>query len=268
MESPKDSFRDYANADDHVIEFYKLNHQYQTVKFVEVQHKKFCTKFDICQMDIWDAIKRLDSIVDDSDPDLDIPQIHHAYQTAERLRLKYPDLDWLHLVGLIHDLGKVLTLPEFGSQEQWCVVGDTFPVGCKFSDKIVYPEFFNLNHNIINPFYNTELGIYEEKCGIDNLIMSFGHDEYMYQVLVHNGCLIPDIGLKIIRYHSFNAWHRDGAYQYFETDDDLETKKWCQTFCQCDLYTKDNTNILEIKTLEPYYKSLIDKYFPKQILSW
>jgi len=43
---------------------------------------------------------------------------------------------------LIHDLGKVLSL--FG-EPQWAVVGDTFPVGCAFSDKIVFPEYFDAN---------------------------------------------------------------------------------------------------------------------------
>ena len=38
----------------------------------------------------------------------------------------------------MHDMGKVLCL--FG-EPQWAVVGDTFPVGCAHSDKIVYPEF-------------------------------------------------------------------------------------------------------------------------------
>jgi inositol oxygenase len=53
------------------------------------------------------ALERLDSLVDESDPDVDIPNSVHAYQTAERLRKDYPDLDLLHLTGLIHDVGKV-----------------------------------------------------------------------------------------------------------------------------------------------------------------
>ena len=28
---------------------------------------------------------------------------------------------------------------------QWAVVGDTFPLGCRFSDTIVYPELFAEN---------------------------------------------------------------------------------------------------------------------------
>ena len=30
--------------------------------------------------------------------------------------------------------------------------------------------------------YNTELGMYQPGCGIENLLMSWGHDEYLYQV--------------------------------------------------------------------------------------
>ena len=43
--------------------------------------------------------------VDESDPDLDLPNIVHAFQTAERIRQEHPDKEWFQLVGLIHDLG-------------------------------------------------------------------------------------------------------------------------------------------------------------------
>lgn len=34
--------------------------------------------------------------------------LDHAYQTAELCRLHHPELDWLHLAGLLHGLGKLL----------------------------------------------------------------------------------------------------------------------------------------------------------------
>jgi len=43
------------------------------------------------------------------------------------------------LTGFVHDLGKVLWM---SGEPQWAVVGDTFPVGCAFSHRIVYPELF------------------------------------------------------------------------------------------------------------------------------
>ena len=71
-------------------------------------------------------------VIDDSDPDIELPQIEHILQTAEAIR-KDGHPRWFILTGLIHDLGKILCL--FG-EEQWAVVGDTFPLGCKFSEKI------------------------------------------------------------------------------------------------------------------------------------
>jgi inositol oxygenase len=29
--------------------------------------------------------------------------------------------------------------------------------------------------------YNTRLGMYEENCGLESVLMSWGHDEYLYQ---------------------------------------------------------------------------------------
>lgn len=65
----------------------------------------------------------------------------------------------------------------FYDEPQWAVVGDTFPVGCLWSKNIVYrDETFDENSDGKNPKYNTQYGIYKEKCGIENLTMSWGHD--------------------------------------------------------------------------------------------
>jgi inositol oxygenase len=64
-------------------------------------------KFNHCKYTIKDALIRLNDLIDESDPDTDVPNIVHAFQTAERIRLEHPDQDWFQLTGLIHDLGKV-----------------------------------------------------------------------------------------------------------------------------------------------------------------
>ena len=38
-------------------------------------------------------------------------------------------------------------------EPQWAAVGDTFPVGCAFSKKCVFPEFFEHNPDHHNPKY-------------------------------------------------------------------------------------------------------------------
>jgi len=64
-------------------------------------------QFNKLKMTVKEALMKLNDLVDESDPDIDLPNIIHAFQTAESIREKHPDLDWFHLTGLIHDLGKV-----------------------------------------------------------------------------------------------------------------------------------------------------------------
>src|SRR5690349_17532848 len=174
----KDEFRNYEEpARDTVKEFYRLNHQYQTFNFVQQKRNDFLT-FSRKELPVWGAMEYLNTLVDDSDPDIELDQLQHLLQTAEAIRADgHPD--WFVLTGFIHDMGKVLCL--FG-EPQWAVVGDTFPVGCAHSNKIVYPEFFEANPDTTNPDFNTKYGIYSPNCGLDKVTMSWGHDEYLYQI--------------------------------------------------------------------------------------
>lgn len=49
----------------------------------------------------------------DDASDIPLTQLEHAFQTAEILREAHPKDDWLHLVGLIHGLGKLLRHAEY-----------------------------------------------------------------------------------------------------------------------------------------------------------
>ena len=88
----------------------------------------------------------------------------------------------------------------FYGEPQWCVVGDTFAVGCAPRKEIVYSNWsFKDNPDLKHDVYGTKLGIYKEGCGIDNLTLSWGHDEYLYQALKHNKSTLPKAGLDMIR---------------------------------------------------------------------
>lgn len=167
----------------------------------------------------------LSQLVDESDPDFeDDSNIVHAYQTAERMREAFPDRPWLHLTGLIHDLGKVMSV---WGEEQWATVGDTYPVGCKPVESIVFgTKSFEENSDLTHPVYSTKLGIYKEHCGLENLMMTWSHDEYMYQVLKnHPTCTIPEEALYGIRFHSFYPYHSSFEYLYFQSEKDKEMLK-------------------------------------------
>ncbi|MES2275612.1 MAG: inositol oxygenase family protein [Bacteroidota bacterium] len=252
-----EEFRNYQETEkDGVKEFYRLNHTYQTYDYVMAKKADFL-KFDKKEMPIWDAFAFLNQLVDDSDPDTDLDQMQHLLQTSEAIRNDgHPD--WMVLVGLIHDMGKVLCL--FG-EPQWAVVGDTFPVGCAFSDKIVYPEFFELNPDRHNADYSTELGIYQRNCGLDNVHLSWGHDEYVYHMMKD---YIPEPGLYMLRYHSFYSQHRENAYNHLMSDHDHEMFKWVALFNPYDLYSK-NPNQKSWDELKPYYEALLAKYLPANL---
>ena len=51
------------------------------------------------------------------------------------------------------------------------------------------------------------LNIYMDNCGFDNVIFSWGHDEYLARTLHINKTYLPPEALYIIRYHSFYSWH-------------------------------------------------------------
>jgi inositol oxygenase len=261
----QEEFRNYENSarQKKVEEVYRVNHKYQTVEFVKEIHRTItCTKL---KMTVWEAFQFLDQIVDDSDPDTNMTQLAHGLQTAEAARKAFPDEDWFHLTALLHDLGKVLAAPCYGLP-QWAVVGDTFPVGCAFSESNVFPQFFKENADYNHPVYSTEIGMYKEKIGIMNLLMSYGHDEYMYQVLKKNNHKLPLPALYIIRFHSFYPWHKYGAYKQFETEEDREMLQWVLKFNQFDLYSKSH-EVPNFDEVKDYYQGLIDKYIPG-VLSW
>lgn len=255
----EEQFRDYrAEARPSVKEFYRLNHRYQTVDFVRAKRAEFLQK-KRRRMSTWEALEFLNTLVDDSDPDTDLPQIEHLLQTSEAIRRDgHPR--WFVLTGLLHDLGKVLCL--FG-EPQWAVVGDTYPVGCRFSDKIVFAEFFAENPDSQVPEYQTPCGMYEEGCGLDNVLMSWGHDEYLYHVVKD---YLPDEALYMIRYHSFYPGHRDGAYDHLMNDHDREMFQWVRAFNPYDLYTKSKERP-NVDELRPYYEDLVAEFLPP-VLDW
>ena len=151
----EEEFRNYdAEANPGVAEFYRLNHANQTLDFV-LQKRKEYLGLTRGKKSIWEAADYLNTLVDDSDPDTDLTQIEHLLQTSEAIR-KDGHPRWMILAGLIHDLGKTLCL--YG-EPQWAVVGDTFPVGCAYSDQIVFPEYFAANPDLNHPVYSTKYGI-------------------------------------------------------------------------------------------------------------
>jgi inositol oxygenase len=254
----EEEFRQYdAEANPGVANFYKLNHEHQTYDYVLGKEKQYFG-LDKSQKSIWDAAAFLNTLVDDSDPDTDLTQIEHLMQTSEAIRADgHPR--WFVLAGFVHDLGKVLCL--YG-EPQWGVVGDTFPVGCAFSEHIVFPEYFANNPDLHHPIYSTKYGVYEPNCGLDKVHLSFGHDGYIYEAMKN---YLPEEALYMLRYHSFYPAHKHGAYRYLMNDHDVEMFRWVNEFNKYDLYSKGHSKP-NMKELKPYYDDLFAEFFPEKVV--
>ncbi|WP_223552185.1 inositol oxygenase [Aestuariivivens sp. NBU2969] len=266
------TFRNYTAPDvsEAVKEHYRKMRKNQTFDYVNRMHKKYLT-FDK-PLDLWEAIRRLNELVDVSDPDLDLPNVQHLIQSAEAIRADGRP-DWMQLTGLIHDLGKVMFLwgnDEDGTSqaEQWGMVGDIFVVGCALPETCVYPEYNALNADMNNPKYNTSTGIYEKGCGIDNLKLAWGHDEYLYQVLKnHKENKLPKEAMVMIRYHSFYPWHTGGSYSELLNEEDKEYLNIIKDFNKYDLYTKCQ-KIYDLEDVIEYYKPIAEKYLGDGPIYW
>ena len=163
--------------------------------------------------------------------------------------------------------------PAGSFPQQWALGGDTFVLGCAIpDDAVVFPEFNHLNPDMHDPRYNTKYGMYlPSGVGLSNLLLAWGHDEYMYRMLVANNATIPLEGLDMIRYHSAYPLHDRGAYRHLlQLPADEERLEWVRQFNEFDLYTKDEFGVeeLDVSRLMPYYQGLLEKYGLGGALRW
>jgi inositol oxygenase len=266
------TFRNYYASDVSaaVKEHYRKMRLNQTYAYVKSMHKKYL-KFDK-PMDLWEAMGHLNSLIDVSDPDLDLPNVQHLIQSAEAIRADGRP-DWMQLTGLIHDLGKIMFLwgsDEDGTSqaEQWGMVGDVFVVGCALPDTCVYPEFNALNPDMQNSAYTSSTGIYKPGCGLDQVELAWGHDEYLYQVLSnHQENKLPKEAMVMIRYHSFYPWHTGGSYTELLNSEDEVKKEIIKDFNKYDLYTKCQ-QVYELDEIREYYQPIAEKYLGKGPIFW
>lgn len=259
--------RDYSDVEIEIENTYKKGRATQTLEFVKKMHAKYLT-FNL-SINIHSIFNKINEFIDKSDPDINLSNYHHAIQTAEGIRADgHPE--WFQLVGLIHDIGKIIFIKgcdEDGTsiKTQWSIVGDTFIVGCKLPDKLVYDKFNELNPDMKESKLNSKFGIYQKGCGLNNVLCSWGHDEYLYQILKKNKIDLPDEALYIIRFHSLYAHHKESSYDHLLDDYDKKMLGWLKLFNKYDLYTKKDEVIVTPK-IEQYYQNMLDKYFKCDLL--
>jgi inositol oxygenase len=268
---------DHHLAENHAAQelLYRLNHARQTFDFVQKQVSKF-SKLSLGEMDVWGALDRLGglreyeaALVGEEGCDPDMQLYDHALQCAELCRRAFPDDDWMALVGLCHGLGKLLAHPTFGSQPQWCICGESFPVGCRFSSLIANANFFQANPDRRKKSYSTPLGIYQPRCGLKSVYMSWSGAEYLYMVLALNKTLLPPAALFMIRYQKFKALMKPGQpYGDLLSESDVALLPMLNRFMEITQYRRREDVSFDKKELMEYCNGLIEKYIPQKVLRW
>ena len=176
---------------------------------------------------VWEMIEKLAQCVDVSDPTLlGASQFVHVKQVLagmERDGVSDPDL---HLVALLHDLGKVLLLtgelPEH-------VVGTT-----------------------------GNLGEPRAGSGLDNAVFQFGHPEFIYSRMKDH---VSDHVAWLLRYHGVPL---DTIAALGDRRDKRYADSYLKTFRRYDIGTKSSTRMPSVDMTR--YRALIEQRFPAPIL--
>jgi len=262
-----------------VFRHYHDMRSFQTLAFARRMAEKH-HGFDHRRMTVWAALDALDDYVDASDPDTSLPNKVHMLQTAYRAR-DAGKPDWVQVVALIHDIGKLMFLwgsdaDGQGLEHQYALAGDTWVVGHPLPDELILSDLNALNPDMADPVLGAGTGIYEPGCGLERLEFAYGHDEYLYRFLIHNEArmaaagvphaAIPREGLAMARYHSAYPVHSSSAYEHLYAAGDAELVAAVREFNQFDLYTKADA-VPDYESAKVDFAAIVEKYLPGE-LEW
>ena len=258
----KSSFRSFDDAPKHVMEHYRNQYQYLTLNiarehatFENFMDSKHCTPRHLKEL-----LGICAEMTDLSDPDFGKGQDLHAFQAASCAAKKVESEgapSWFPLAALIHDIGKTVNITR--GWPQWSLVGDSYPLDvAPVTSVLPFGDEYKSKFPLVS-------GIYPEKgCGFSSLTWA-GHDEVGYRALKRSTSL-PWEALYVIRFHSFYAWHRDGAYMNYASDEDIRMLDMLQSFSNCDLYSKDDVVVDDTLPTYDDYADLIESYIPDGLI--
>ena len=295
-------YRNYDNND--VVEkTYKNMLEKQTLSYIE-EINDILKYYNAKKYNIWYIIECLEDIVDESDPDTSLPQIHHAYQTAIMLKnlyisydysLKYinirslfDNIEWNNLPSK-YKLDYSTSLNKFYKNIHcwdWLIlVGFIHDLGKimlhksfgNFPQWAVVGDTFPLG-NKLDPNYvyyeknyhknnsDLNLNIYIDNCGFNNVVFNWGHDEYLARLLTKFSNL-PKEAIYIIRYHSFYSWHtpKNKKRGYINLASEYD---WYMLPILKAFQKADlyskNDNIPDFFGIKHIFSKLVEKYFPNE----
>jgi len=263
---------------------YKQSWARQSLDYVLKMREKY-SGFNLCKMNICEALQLMKNLPchrfklksENGSDNQEISIRTFLFTMAEEARLDgHPD--WFQLVALIHDLGRVIKLINVSSSNDfqdydWTIAIMSRVIGCNPSRSTSFKEFSYLRSDSQDNRYNTNLGIYHEGCGIENLLLSWTGQEYLHNMLKHNEVGIPDEGIAIIRYFLLNEWHTHDEFHSFQSVDDEDLKSLVLDFYDLRQRVERNLN-KELsdkdcdKLWKTHYEWIATKYDCSRVLDW
>lgn len=176
---------------------------------------------------VWDLVEKLARCVDCTDTRLFCAsQWLHVQQTLATMEQDGVDDPDMHLIAILHDLGKVFLLS--GEVPENVVCG------------------------------SNRIGEYAPGAGLEQMIFQFGHGELIYsRVRGH----VPDHVAWALRYHSLDL-HENLVYMSPHERELFD--KYVVAFRRFDLYSKSPKWVPTLDMTK--YRELIEAYFPQPIL--
>lgn len=139
-----ETFRNYTDSlnQNKVENTYKLMYINQNEYYVKNCLNKY--SYTKNMYNVWNIIEKLDSIYDESDPDNDLPQIYHSYQTGESIKNNYFDE-----LGNFKDDNNITDL---FSKEEWNNLPDIYKRQYNTDLKTYYGSIFTWDWFILVGF--------------------------------------------------------------------------------------------------------------------
>jgi len=177
------------------------------------------------EITMWDAVNMLGHVIDHFDRFLmNVSQEVHTLQVAEGMVAEGAD-ETMVLVGVIHDVGKVLYLAD---EDPANISGTTAPIG-----------------------------EHEPGIGLDRCLMQWGSDDFSYSRIIGR---VPDHVAWLVRYHSIVP---DSCEHLMDDRDREYYEKYWPQLHRLDHVTKSTYQLPRTRLSD--YRALIDDAFPDPI---
>ncbi|TDH72087.1 hypothetical protein CCR75_000782 [Bremia lactucae] len=246
--------------------FEKIMRKYQTTAFVQAQYAKYGA-LQHARMSILKACKCVMELAGDSNRDTSWVMKYMLASAGAVKQDGHPD--WMQLLVFLRALGMVFlcwtddenaVLRSISAQE-WLRNISTWVVGERISSSIDFPELTELNADCSRRG-KRDNALNQGK--VDDVLLTWTPDEYLYRVLSMNTTSLPVEALDIIRFWSFKA---SDSFNKASEPQDVDMMDWIASVGKIARVPEQVVQSICVNEELPYYLLLAEKYLP-DALQW